>query len=97
LKVDTAAGTYETIKDFGVAGSVPYRLSFDVDELAGTTYQGEVYTRETDTDAWWDIGGSGSIAANSDSTFTIDRYRYVKVSGTFSGGDFAAGVIGYAI
>jgi len=97
LKIDYAAGTYETIKDFGVAGAVPYRLIFDVDELAGTVYQAEVYTRETETDAWWDIGGSGAEAANSDSTFTIERYRYVKVSGTFSGGVFAAGVIGYAI
>jgi hypothetical protein len=97
LKIDYEAGTYEAVKDFGVAGSVPYRIIIDVDELAGTTYQAEVYTRETETDGWWDIGGSGAEAANSDSTFTIERYRYVKLSGTFSGGTFAVGVIGYAV
>lgn len=97
LKSDFTTGTYTTEKDFQAAGMVPYQIVIDVDEMSGTSYHVEVYTRETTTDAWWDIGGTGAEAAESDGTFSFERARYVKLEMTVTGGDVPNGVIGYAI
>lgn len=97
LKSDFTTGTYTTEKDFLVAGTVPYQIVIDVDEMAGTSYHIEVYTRETETDGWWDIGGIGAEAAESDGTFSFERTRYVRLEMTVTGGDVPNGVIGYAI
>jgi hypothetical protein len=78
-----------------VAGVVPYQFTIDVDELAGTTYHAEFYTRETETDGWWSVGGLGAEAADTDGHLTMERYRYVKVVIDITGGEFPSGVIGY--
>jgi hypothetical protein len=97
LKTDFAAGTYEAEIDFLVAGLVNYRIIIDVDELSATSYQADVYTRETDTDGWWLIGGIGAEAADTNGIFDVERYRYLKVIVTVTGGEFPSGVFGYAI
>lgn len=95
MKVDYAAGSYESIKDFGVAGQADYVVNIDVDELSGASYRVDIYTRETETDGWWLIGGIGSEAVDTSSMLSLQRYRYVKTVVTTTGGDNPAGVIGY--
>lgn len=97
MKSEFVPGTYTAERDFLVAGTVPYRIVIDVDELSGTSYHVEVYTRETEMDGWWDIGGFGAEAAEVDGTFDFERTRYVKIEMTVTGGDLPNGVIGYAI
>lgn len=70
-------------------------LQVDVEELSGTSYQADVYTRESDTDGWWLIGGTGSTAVDSLAYFSFQRYRYVKVVVTTTGSDFESGVVAY--
>lgn len=66
----------------------------DVDELADTSFQADVYTRETETDGWWLIGGTGANAVSDSATFPFQRYRYVRVIITITGSDLFAGVTG---
>jgi hypothetical protein len=97
LKSEFTPGTYTAERDFLAAGSVPYTIIIDVDELAGTSYQADIYTRETEMDGWWLIGGIGAVAADADGRFEFERLRYVKITLTVTGGDVPNGVIGYAI
>ena len=79
-----------------MVGQADCILQIDVEELSGTSYQSDVYTRETDTDAWWLIGGMGSSAVDNQGLFTFQRYRYVKVVVTTTGGsEFESGAIVY--
>jgi hypothetical protein len=95
LKIDYAAGSYESIKDFGVAGQVEYSVILDADELASTEYQVDVYTRETDTDSWERMNGGSSVAIDTSSVLTFTRSRYVRTVVTVTGGEFPSGVAGY--
>lgn len=68
----------------------------DVDELAGTTFQVDWYTRETETDGWGQaINGHGAIAVNTEGLVSFDRFRHVKVEITITGTDLPAGVVSY--
>lgn len=68
----------------------------DVDELAGTTFQVDWYTRETETDTWGQaINGHGAVAVNTDGLASFDRFRYVKVEIAITGSDLPAGVVSY--
>jgi hypothetical protein len=95
-KDEMVAGVGTTDHDFGDTGAQPCVINFDVDELADTSFHVDVYTRETETDGWWHIGGSGANAVNlENSTFSFERYRYVRVIITVTGSDLPAGVTGY--
>lgn len=88
------AGVGITEHDFGDTGLQDFAVYVDADELADTSIQIDVYTRETDTDGWWLIGGTGANAVNSSATFPFQRYRYVRVIITTTGSDLFAGVTG---
>lgn len=97
VKTDFSAGTYTVEHDFGQAGQVNYRIIVDVDELAETTYQADVYTREDVTDEWQLMGGMGAIAADTNGIFTFVRSRYLKITVTVTGGEFPSGIFGFEI
>lgn len=97
MKADFAAGTYQVERDFGDTGLIDYRITIDVDELADTTYQADVYSRETVTDEWQLMGGMGAIAADTNGIFSFQRYRYLKLVVTVTGGEFPSGVFGHGI
>lgn len=67
----------------------------DVDELSGTSFRSDAYTRETETDSWALMGGVGSDAVDTRAQFNFKRFRYVRVIVTATGSAFAAGVTGY--
>jgi hypothetical protein len=90
-----SAGIGTTEHDFGDTGLQDFVVYVNGDELAGTSFQVDVYTRETDTDGWWLIGGTGADAVSTSATFPFQRYRYVKVIITITGSSLPADVTGY--
>lgn len=101
MKSEFVAGTYTTERDFLVAGSRRYRIVIDVDELAGTDYQLDVWSRETETDSWGDddkpLIGMGATAADANGILEFDCLRYLRLRMIVTGGDVPNGVIGYAV
>lgn len=97
MKSEFTTGSYTAERDFLTTTSVRYRIIIDVDELAGTSYHAQVYTRETETDSWGLMGGLAAEAADANGVFEFDRSRYVKVEITITGGDVPNGVIGYVV
>lgn len=96
VKADLTSGTYTVERDFGVAEQVDFTVQVDVEELADTSYQCNVYTREDETDAWQLMGGTGSNAVDTRATLSFVRSRHVKVEVTTTGTpEFESGVTGY--
>jgi hypothetical protein len=90
-----SAGSAVTERDFGDVGPADCRLSIDVDELSGATFRAHVYTRETDTDGWWYIGGTGSDEVDTIGHFSFQRLRYVRVEIVTTGSDLPADAVGF--
>lgn len=93
VQADLSAGSYTVERDYGVAGLVDRLAQVDIEELADTSFQSDFYTRETETDGWWHIGGSGSSAVDGNGFFSFQSYRYVKVVVTKTGGDSESAVV----
>lgn len=96
-KDDLIAGVGATEHDFGDTGFQDCLIILDVDELADTSLRVDVYTRETETDAWGEPINSSSIEAVDciDGSLFISRYRYVRVVVTVTGSDLVAGITGF--
>jgi hypothetical protein len=90
-----SAGVGVTERDFWDTGPADCVINIDIDELSGTSFRANVYTRSTDSDGWWLIGGFGSDAVDSISTFSFQRLRYVRVELITTGADLPAGVTGF--
>lgn len=95
VRADLSAGTYTVEHDYGTAGLVERLLQIEVEELSATSYQCDVYTRETETDGWWHIGGTGAEAMDTNGCFGFQSYRYVKAVVTKTGGDSESAVVVY--
>lgn len=96
-KDELVAGVGVTEHDFGDSGFQDCLIILDVDEIASTGLRVDVYTRETETDAWGEPINSSSIEAVDciDGTLFIRRYRYIRVVVTVTGSDLVAGVTGF--
>lgn len=94
-KMEFGTGTYESIRDFGVAEQVSYMVVIDVDELAATSYLANFYTRETESDSWGLMNTLSAEEADTNGYAAFVRSRYVKVEITITGGTFPSGVFGY--
>ena len=94
-KDELIAGTGTTDHDFADTGAQECSVIIDVDELASTSFQANVYTRETERDAWALMGGFGCNAVDTQGGFRFQRFRYVRVVVTVTGNDLVGGVTGY--
>jgi hypothetical protein len=94
-KDELVAGAGTTDHDFADTGAQECAVVIDVDELAATSFQADVYTRETETDSWGHIGGFGADAVETQGAFRFERFRYVRVIVTVTGNDLVGGVTGY--
>lgn len=94
-KMEFGTGTYESIRDFGIAEQVQYTMVIDVDELAATSYLANFYTRETDSDSWGLVNTLSAEEADTNGYAGFVRSRFVKVEITITGGSFPSGVFGY--
>lgn len=94
-KDELVAGAGTTEHDFADTGAQECSVLIDVDELASTSFQTDVYTRETETDAWQLMGGFGCNAVDTQGGFRFERFRYVRVVVTVTGNDLIGGVMGY--
>jgi hypothetical protein len=94
-KAELIAGVGTTDHDYGDTGAQDCTVVLDVDELASTAFQADVYTRETETDGWSLMGGFGCEAVDTQGYFSFQRFRYVRVIVTVTGSDLVGGVTGY--
>lgn len=97
MRADLSVGSYSIIKDLGENAQRDYAIIVDVEELAATSYEANVFIRETETDGWGEpsIGG-GSSAVDTNLILQLQAtFRYVRVDVTTTGDVFESGVIGY--
>lgn len=96
VRADLSVGSYSTIKDLGSNAQRDYVVVVDVEELASTSYLAQVYIRETESDDWQLVTGTGSDSADMNALLTVQgTFRYVKVNVTTTGDVFESGVVAY--
>ncbi len=81
-------GSHQIDKDFTVAGQENIQYRAEVDELSGTTYAANFYTRETDSDPLGHLGGVGAEGVDTTAIFSTFRFRYAQAVVIITGDTF---------
>lgn len=96
MRADLSVGSYTITKDLGSNAQRDYMIVVDVEELASTSYLAQVYIRESESDDWQLVSGTGSDSVDMNALLTVQgTFRYVKVDVTTTGDVFESGVVGY--